>query len=114
VALAAGWAQVLDQAVDVVQGGLRLLLGAGVPTPEVGYELADARGRVIAEAELAWFEARLVVLTEDQVDGAGVWLSHGWTVVSLSTLTDAEGDGDPSAPAWAQAVVSKIKTGGTA
>jgi len=37
---------------------------------------------VIAEAELAWELARVVVLAGAQADLKGVWISGGWVVLS--------------------------------
>jgi len=110
-ALAAGWSQVLSEAIGAVQAGLRLLLTAGVPAPEVGHELADARGRVIAESELAWIDAKLVVLTVDQQEQATVWQSHQWTVVALPATASARSDASGDELAWVQAVVTKMNVG---
>jgi len=114
VAVAADWSQVLDQAIGTVQAGLRLLLSAGVPAPEVGHELADARGRVIAESELAWIELKLVVLTEEQQEHTAIWQAHLWTVVALPAAAGVDDGAAGSEPAWVRALVAKIKTGVTA
>ena len=110
-ALAAGWSQVLGEAIEAVQPGLRALLRAGVPAPDVGHELADERGRVIAESELAWIEAKLVVLTVDQQEQATVWQSHHWTVVALPATASARSDASGDELAWVKAVVTKMNAG---
>ena len=51
--------------------------------PEVGLELADDKGRVLADAELAWPGERLVVLRDDQADLSEVWAAAQWQVVEL-------------------------------
>ncbi|MCY1448053.1 hypothetical protein D9M71_647000 [compost metagenome] len=46
--------------------------------PEVGFELMDEKGRVIAEAELAWPDARTAVLQPDTEVGAALFAGQGW------------------------------------
>ena len=77
--------------------GLRAIASASVPLPEVGYEGADERGKVFAEAELAWPDQKLVVLTSTQDDQAADWRSKGWAVLLSST----EG--------WADEVLAALK-----
>ena len=78
---AGGWKEVLDQALESLVAGLRLLSDAGMPPPdEVGYELAED-GDVVAEAELAWTSRRLVLLMPHHVDSLAIWTSQGWTTL---------------------------------
>jgi DEAD/DEAH box helicase domain-containing protein len=93
----AGWLRVLDDAVAEVRAGLRTIASSAVPLPEVGYEGADERGRVFAEAELAWPDQKLVVLTSTQDDQAAGWRSKEWAVLLSST----EG--------WADEVLAALK-----
>lgn len=82
-ALLAVWQVVLEQTIGELQPGLKRLAHAGVTTPDVGMELADEKGRVVADAELAWPPSKLAVLREDQADLALVWTSAGWQVIQL-------------------------------
>ena len=41
---------------------MRELSAQGIEAPEVGFEMTDAAGEVVAEAELAWEAKRIVVL----------------------------------------------------
>src|SRR5262249_51233856 len=80
-AQAAGWEQVIEQAMSELKTGLGVLMDAGVPPPdEVGYELERA-GNVIAEAELAWTQRKLGLLMPAHIEFQGVWQSHGWKAV---------------------------------
>jgi DEAD/DEAH box helicase domain-containing protein len=88
---------VLGEAVAEVRAGLRTIASSAVPLPEVGYEGADERGRVFAEAELAWPDQQLVVLTPAQDDQSADWRAKGWTVLLSST----EG--------WAEEVLATLK-----
>jgi DEAD/DEAH box helicase domain-containing protein len=93
----AAWLRVLGEAVAEVTAGLRAIASASGPLPEVGYEGADERGKVFAEAELAWPDQKLVVLTSTQDDQAADWRSKGWAVLLSST----EG--------WADEVLAALK-----
>ena len=47
------WQEALELAAQEVQGWCLVLANLGMTAPEVGYELLDDKGRVLAEAELA-------------------------------------------------------------
>ena len=83
VALSHEWAEVVDMSVELLRAGLRSLAGLGANAPVVGHELADARGEVIAEAELAWVAQQIVLLTFDQSDLAKSWKTAGWQALVL-------------------------------
>jgi hypothetical protein len=48
-----------------------------------GHELADDRGMVVAEAELALVSANFAMQTFDQKDLTPVWKSGDWTTLVL-------------------------------
>ena len=99
-ATAQAWASVLDRVLPEVKTGMHRLMVADVPPPdEVGYEHANHRGDVDAEAEAAWCAAQVVVLTEAQAEYAAIWQAQGWTTVL------AQG-------AWDIAVQEKLTTAG--
>jgi hypothetical protein len=65
------WASVLDGVLPEVRAGMQRLQEAEVPPPdEVGYEHANDRGDVDAEADAAGCAAQVVVLTETQAEYA--------------------------------------------
>ena len=70
------WAQAVSLASSELRDALLSLATKGVPVPEVGFELADATGRVIAEAELAWPDARLAVFLAEE--SAAPFEQAGW------------------------------------
>ena len=82
-ALAGAWQQVLDQCLEALAAGLKLLASAGAALPEVGTELADENGKVLADAELTWVGEKLAVLRPDQIDLADAWRAAGWTAELL-------------------------------
>ena len=94
------WASVLDGVLPEVKAGMQKLMEADVPPPdEVGYEHANDRGDVDAEAEAAWCAAQVVVLTEAQAEYASIWQAQGWSTVL------AQG-------AWEVTVHEKLTTAG--
>ncbi len=97
---AAAWATVMEQAMASLAEGLQSLMDAGLPPPDqVGYELEEA-GEVIAEAELAWFERRLVLLMPTQADSSAVWQAKGWKAL----LAEAQ---------WQQQLADALRNHGT-
>lgn len=86
------WEAVLAQVLVVLQEGLRVLAKAGATPPEVGMELDDTRGQVIAESELTWAEQRVVVLRSDQDDFQTAWKQSGWSVILLTEEEQRAGE----------------------
>lgn len=74
------WQTVLELASPDMQAWLLALAHAGTPVPEVGFELIDERGRVLAEAELAWPSLKIAVLLLDYQDDTPGFETQGWTV----------------------------------
>lgn len=78
VAHAAAWEEAIEQAMGSLAEGLHALMDAGLPPPdEVGFELEQA-GDVVAEAELAWIQRKLVLLMPVHADSTTVWETNGW------------------------------------
>lgn len=83
-AAAAGWTEVMEQAMDFLQPGLEELLKAGAPVPdEVGFELEDD-GEVVAECELAWISRKVVLLLDADPASAPAWSKRGWHATTAS------------------------------
>jgi DEAD/DEAH box helicase domain-containing protein len=77
-AQAAAWGSVIEHAMVSLADGLGRLMDAGLPPPdEVGYEL-EQEGSVMAEAELAWLQRKLVLLMPTHAANAAVWEANGW------------------------------------
>jgi DEAD/DEAH box helicase domain-containing protein len=86
------WQQVLEDSLDVFGVGLKALAAVGAVPPEVGMELTDNKGRVLADAELTWVDEKLAVLRSDQDDLVQAWKSAGWVVELLDdTLVTIQG-----------------------
>lgn len=91
-ALSGAWQQVLDQSLEALATGLKALASAGALPPEVGMELGDEKGRVLADAELTWVSEKVAVLRPDQDDLVDAWKAAGWTVALLDdALASIEG-----------------------
>ena len=69
---------------------LAALSARGAPAPEVGFELADDRGAVRAEAELAWPAAQVAVLLAGRETDAAAFRAAGWQVFAAGTENLAE------------------------
>ena len=57
---------------------------AGTAAPVVGYELANAAGRVTGQAELAWPAAKVAVLLNDE--SAAAFKPGGWQTFAAADL----------------------------
>ena len=64
-----------------------LLLAAcqetGMQAPIVGFELFDASGAIVAQAELAWPDRRIAVFLSDQDESSTLFAQAGWQVFQL-------------------------------
>lgn len=73
------WIEVAEYAACEVQGWIEALSSLGIAAPVVGFELLDVKGRVVAEAELAWVDQRVAVLVGTDTDAlVEVFMNHGW------------------------------------
>jgi DEAD/DEAH box helicase domain-containing protein len=98
--VSAGWDAVIAQAMESLVAGLRSMMVQGLDPPdEVGFEL-DNGGEVVAEAELAWLDRKVVLLMPEHCDRSNVWQSQGWHAVV------AEGD-------WPEKLASAAQVSGT-
>jgi hypothetical protein len=82
----------VDLADERVQGFLRSWIARCLPLPEVGYELPDDKGRVCAQAELAWPERKVAAVLPEGSDQRPEFEKRGWTVLDATTLADHETD----------------------
>jgi hypothetical protein len=70
------WAEAFEYAAPECGGLLDACQKAGTAAPVVGYELANAAGRVTGQAELAWPAAKVAVLLGDE--SAAAFKQAGW------------------------------------
>jgi DEAD/DEAH box helicase domain-containing protein len=106
VALSQEWTAALEMTLEELRSGLHTLARLGVKPPVMGHELANERGMVVAEAEMAWADSHLVLLTFDQVDLESVWKSNGWKTLVLDEDCSVV-DGAP----WTDAVCIALGIG---
>ncbi|NLC36420.1 MAG: DUF1998 domain-containing protein, partial [Alcaligenaceae bacterium] len=102
-ALQQAWLEALNDVLDELKPGLTALAKAGATVPGVGYELANEKGAVVADAELAWQTEQLAVLRPDQDDLVSVWQAAGWTTLMLDDAY-AQVEGRP----WAVAIAAAL------
>ncbi|TCP15937.1 DEAD/DEAH box helicase [Simplicispira metamorpha] len=98
-AINGAWQQTIAQTMPPLRDGLTRLAESGAAIPEVGLELADDKGKVLAECELCWPDARVVVLRDDQADMEEAWKQQGWAVFLLDEAMEKTGG-----VAWYQAL----------
>jgi DEAD/DEAH box helicase domain-containing protein len=65
------------------------LAAAGWDVPEIGFELVDPMGAVIAEAELAWPELTICVLDAEQRIHGDAFSNAGWRVHEIEAVMAA-------------------------
>lgn len=78
---AAAWEQALEYAAGDCAGLLASCRAAGLPVPEVGSDLTDSRGRVIAQAELAWPDQRVALFLPSLETALLLAGEAGWRTV---------------------------------
>ena len=83
MAWAQEWQDVISQSMSSLALGLKILADTQLTPPVVGYEMTNAKGQVVADAELAWPTKQLVVLRADQDDLVSIWNAATWQVVLL-------------------------------
>ncbi len=92
----------LELAAAEVHTLLEAIAARGLAFPDVGYELTGPDGAIVAEAELAWPERRVAVMTANQEAGIGYFVTAGWRVWTVESLR-----GDP-APLFAALSVAPL------
>ena len=76
------WAEAMELAAEPLHPTMRQWAAAGLPPPEVGFELTDDREQVLAEAELAWPTKRVAVLHGEQAEKAALFKDANWRTYS--------------------------------
>ncbi len=85
-------AELLEDCDDDVYDLVEALGEKDVALPVVCFELTDARDEVIADAELAWSEQKVVVLGPWQEESRLAWEKAGWTTIPIEEYeSDADG-----------------------
>jgi DEAD/DEAH box helicase domain-containing protein len=103
VALSQEWISAMNLTTEALRTGLKTLANLGATPPVIGHELADDKGKVIGEAEMAWIHAHVVLLTFEQSDLTDVWRNAGW-----ATLVFDEGTADVNGTPWTEAVCKTL------
>lgn len=82
------WEIVLDEVAEEARDCIKQMIELNFPLPVVGYELTNAKGAVLAEAELAWEEAKVVMLLPDQEEDAAAFEQEDFRVHRLGDRAD--------------------------
>jgi DEAD/DEAH box helicase domain-containing protein len=81
--LPGGWQEVLALADAEIHSLIQQLVGAGLPLPEVGFELVGEDGYVLADAELAWPQAKVALLLKGQQEGSDEFYRADWSTIEF-------------------------------
>jgi hypothetical protein len=84
--------EVVDYCDERCRDFVRAWARAGRPLPEVGYELQDGKGRVCAQAELAWPEHKVAALFRDDDPARSSFERQRWVVFDASELAEHESE----------------------
>ena len=84
------WKNAVELAAPEVHLLLEELSTRGAPVPEVGFELLDTRGAVLAEAELGWPAYEIAVLLPDRKAHAKAFERARWRVFTSGAEDLAE------------------------
>ena len=83
------WDDIKQFADEATHELLDVLAKQGVKKPEVAYEHANEKGKIIAMAELAWPHEKVAFLLDYQIDeNQSEFNRIGWTVVTQKTVTE--------------------------
>jgi DEAD/DEAH box helicase domain-containing protein len=84
------WAELAEMVLeDELLPAIATMEQENWPLPDAGFELADDRGKIIAEAELAWPSARVAVLATDEYQEACA--QAGWYAFTIEEFLAAMG-----------------------
>jgi DEAD/DEAH box helicase domain-containing protein len=84
------WAELAEMVLeDELLPAIATMAQEHWPLPDAGFELADDRGKIIAEAELAWPHARVAVLATDEYQEACA--QAGWYAFTIEEFLAAMG-----------------------
>jgi DEAD/DEAH box helicase domain-containing protein len=76
------WVQAFRFASPEISNLLLDCQNANIPAPIIGYELMDNTGRIIAMAEAAWEDKKIVILVSDIEENKPAFESLGWITFS--------------------------------
>ena len=84
--------ELLEYADERCQDFLNSWAKQRLPLPVVGYEFQDKKGRICAEAELAWPKRKVAAILPEQAESKPGFEAQGWRVFNATDLTSHEGE----------------------
>lgn len=82
------WTGLFEYAAEECHPVLTACSENSLSPPEVGYELLDANGNIVAMAELAWENKKIAVFTKELAIDQEVFNNHKWKTYSPDDVTD--------------------------
>lgn len=80
------WQEIFELTDPELHALLNQMAKSGWPVPEVGYELMNAQGEIIATAELGWPALKIAWLREDEIEYSAAFIQQGWQTFPLSQV----------------------------
>lgn len=70
------WSLVYNDVMDEAKELVKIISQLGINIPEVGYEICNEKGVVVAECELAWPDIKIAIVIDEkiQIDGWDVYM----------------------------------------
>ncbi len=82
------WEEVKSLTDNSLHGLVDKMAENGWAVPEVGFELESDTGEIIGEAELAWAEQKVALLTQAHLRFKDAFTSLGWWAVEIESVLD--------------------------
>ncbi len=82
----AEWSEVIELVLPLYYPLVELLRTRSLPLPEPGYELVDAKGKVLASAELAWPKLQIAFLRTEEWTHRHLFLEQKWKVYRIDEV----------------------------
>ena len=83
---AAKWEDLKELIDPAYYGLLDFLAENDLPEPEIGHELMDDKGKIIADAEVAWIDHCIAFLLPDQMHFSNLYIQRNWRVYNIETV----------------------------
>jgi DEAD/DEAH box helicase domain-containing protein len=85
------WTEIINECIfdSEIKQAAREMMARQIPQPPtLGFELANPAGTVVAEAEMAWPDLKIVFLSPEQANFKRIFSAMGWkTFDALNPLT---------------------------
>jgi DEAD/DEAH box helicase domain-containing protein len=82
------WDEVFELTDPGLHDVIKRLAKQNCPIPEVGFELVDEKGQIVAEAELGWIENKVAFLLSLQSEFSSIFQKAGWQTAPMDEIVN--------------------------